>query len=388
MINIELTPNMSLKDVKDAADSGVSVMRSAHVGNHRAYNLAIANLGIPMLLVDHTIVSQFPEQKGDANYLPGSIVTQEGITPLYVNGVGRLAMQASITTPEDGRTMFVDEFHKQNLQTVFPDTPIFTNSEYIRDNEDIASAVLKIAIQEMPELFTRAIESDGTIRRKSEGDFSALIDSYGILQLSDDPHRSKGLLIPNDVDIVLNFIVEALLSEKDTQIHLSGPDMKQYMKDPSRISRINQLYECVRRVAHFGNQLPETLTVKLLPADEARFASTASSAESLEQLSQLLAEEAALAIEAQEFFQSEESNDTSQKRSFLAKKTLVAKSITQALRDLNPSLARFLIGSKEAPFMSQYDLLAGNQLFVMAENYTLSMTALKGLTQRIKKGSP
>lgn len=389
MINIKPAPEMSLQDIKSAADSGVSVMRSAHIGNHRPYNLAIASLGIPMLLVDHTVVAQFPEEQGDRNYLPGSIVTREKITPLVVSGIGSLSLQTTVVSPENDEVVFLDELHTQALRTTFPHTPIVTNCEYVRSEEAISQAVASVALAEFPELFTRVIERDGTIRKSAVGtNFAHLSDSYGILQLNDDPHVERGVLLPNEVDIVLNFIIEALRSSRDTQIHLSGPDMKIYTERPKLQQLLSTLYNAVRDSVDFGSKLPDILTVKLIPADEARFTTTAQQAEQLHQLSQILCDEAALRAEAQQFFRSDAARSPAQKQAYLAKKDLLTTSTNDLLRDLTPSLEPFLLGPREAPFTSQYDVAAGDPLFVMPENHTLSMAALKLLTKRIRKGLP
>lgn len=348
---IETTPNISLQDIVTEQQQGTSVIRSAHVGNARGYNLALAELGIPFLLVDHTIVASQPGQAGDKNYLPGSIVTLEGVNPLAVSGLGGLSLKTTVECPDTKAILPLDTLHTRAFQAAFPDTTIATNTEYLRSEEVLAQDVITTATQVAPELFTRKVEIDGTITPATVDD----IKRYGILQLNDDPRTERGVLIPNEVDIVINFLIEAIKSGTDTQIHLAGPDMPGYMKKPETISAITQLYQAAARRLAGKYTLPETAIVKLVPSHYAEFVTT-----------QDRAQHVAAVFEA---FDPSQQNPRNQ------------PDCTEALQDA-PEL---LIDVRNAPYVSQYDVLRSGGIWMPEENRTYTMTQLRTLAKRLRK---
>lgn len=201
-LELTIESNISIADIADAQAAGMSVVRTHHAGNNRGYNLQVAEAGIPMQSVDHTIVAQQPGDAGDNNYFPGSIVTTGSVAPLDIDRTGALTMQTQATDPITGERVYLDQLHTRNLRTAFPGSTVMTNTEYIRAAEQISGEVISIALAEVPALFTRVVESDGRVRRTATGSFAYLAHSYGILQMQDDPHSSRGVLLPNEVDIV------------------------------------------------------------------------------------------------------------------------------------------------------------------------------------------
>jgi hypothetical protein len=350
-LTIETTPSVSLQDILMEQQQGTSVIRSAHIGNARGYNLALAELGIPFLLVDHTLVAQAPGQIGDKNYLPGSIVTLEGIRPLAVSCLGELSLKTTAICPESGLSKPLDLIHTDALRQAFPNTVFTTNTAYLRANETIAQEVIATAQQITPELFTRKVDNDGTITEATAGDIS----THGILQLKDDPRSSCGVLVPNEVDIVINFLTEALASENNTQIHVAGPDMPSYMKKPKTIHTITRLFDTVARHAHIRVKLPKTTVVKLVPSHHAEFVTTKQRA-------------ARVAAVFSAFKPSEQDPRRQQ-------------DCAEALQNA-PEL---LIDVRSAPYTSQHDLIREGGLWMPDENQTLTMSELKTLAKRLRK---
>lgn len=396
-ININLDPSLSLENIAAAQQQGFSVMRSAHVGNARGYNLAVASMGIPMLLVDHNIVSQFPHEVGDRNYLPGSIVTREAIQPLKVSRVGGLALRTEVINPFSGDLEFVDQLHANRLKQAFPNTEVITNTNYLRDEETIAGEISGIALADMPELFTRAIESDGTVHKSKHG-LADLAPNYGILQLNDGPRTERGLLMPNEVDIVINFAIEAIRSGKDTQIHLSGPDMQVYAVETKSRYTLNKIYQSVLEQASFSKQLPETLNVQLVPADQARFVTTRERLNVTRNIFDWLRYETTQIKEPKSnYFKQRPSTDTQDIADFLASFRIKEDQVSSGLAQAVSDASEIFVDSKDAPFVSQYDVLKlidvphdwipiGPAGFAMpAENSSLNMSELRGLHTRLKK---
>ncbi|MCA9313801.1 hypothetical protein KDA08_05835 [Candidatus Saccharibacteria bacterium] len=387
-MKVEIEPNISLQQVKNEMQSGTSVMRSAHVGNLRGYNLAIAQMEIPLLLVDHNKVIQTPSDRdliagGDANYLAGSIVTREKVMPLKVSQLGGLSLRTEVTHPETGGLQFVDELHVSAIKEVFPATSVVTDTEYLRSQIDLAGEAVAIALQNYPELFKRVVEADGTVRTTTQAPM--LYEKYGILQLNDDPKTERGVLIPNDVDIVINFIIECIRSERSTQIHLSGPDMVQYLKGSASRDQLAALYNTIHTEASFGTQLPEDIVIKLVPTAEARFVSTEPYALAIEKLFQLLEEKDALRNERATFFKSESAKDTNKKAPFLQKCKQEESRIDNILTTALTDASEIFQDSQAAPFVSQYDLLQGDTLVTLQQNINLTMHELKMVTNALSK---
>lgn len=354
-IIIEQSPNLSLQDIVAEHQQGTSVLRSAHVGNARGYNLALAELGIPFLLVDHTVVASQPGQPGDKNYLPGSIVTREGIQPLTACELGGLSLRTTAECPETGTVRFIDEIHTDTLRQAFPETLFVTNTEYVRAEEILANEIVRVAAATIPQLFTRQVTAEGCVITAEEGrDFATQAISDGVLQLSDNPRTDEGVLLPNEVDVVLNFVIEALHSDKDKQIHLGGPDMPGYVKKADFQENISRLYSELLKRPFFRSRLPETLTVQLVPTHYAEFVTTS--------------DRRALVTAALDSFQPGENP---------ARQASCAAALENA-----PEL---LIDVRSAPYTSQYDLLAEGGLWMPEANTTLTMAQLRTLAKSLRK---
>lgn len=385
-IDIHLQPDSSLAEIRDEMALGTSVMRSAHVGNARAYNLAIAELGIPMLLVDHTIVAQNPDQPGDKNYLPGSIVTRERIRPLSLSEIGQLALRTEVTDPDNLHshdTRYVDELHAASLRSAFPGTDFFTNTEYLRANESVAQDVIGVMLDTRPDLFSRVVESDGTLRTSDCA--SQLVPIYGILQLNDCPRTERGVLVPNEADILVNFVVEALKSGRQKQIHLSGPDMQHYIKDPAMRTALDTLYDRIRSDTSFGADLPEILQVELIPSDRAGFATTKERAPVLERIFQVIAAQEAHAEHKRSFFTGPTGSATSVREAFMSRSRQQEAVLSCDLQEAVTAANELFVGSKEAPYTSQYDVLQEGGLAMPPDNLNRSMTDLGRIRKKLQK---
>lgn len=388
-MEIQITPELSLEEIKAAQVSGQSVVRSAHVGNLRGYNLAIAQMGIPFLLVDHNVVIQRPEDRtdftaGDASYLSGSIVTGEKITPLTVDGpLGRISLKTEVVSPFSEEIVFVDQLHKQAINLAFEQTSVTTNTQFIRESESISNEVINILLSTNPELFQRYVEADGTIRRIT-GDPVQTVQRLGILQLNDNPRTESGVLIPNSVDIVLNFILDALKSDTPIQLHLSGPDMVQYLKSTEKRQEICSLYEKVLSSASFKNALCSPILVKLVPSAEARFVTSLKNQGQIETIFDLLSKEKRKVTDQKAaFFKSPTAKDPDQRRKFESSMKVLQGAIRQELAAAVSNAQDLFIDSKSAPFISQYDVLEQGGLAMPEENRTYSMQALKSLTKKL-----
>ncbi len=382
-VKINLAPEMSLQDVRTQLDNGTSVMRSAHVGNARSYNLAVAQLGIPMLLVDHTSVSQLPDQIGDKNYLPGSVVTRETIEPLALNRLGGLALQTEASCHTNSQKRYIDELHKASLQAAFPETMIQTNTDYVRKHESVAADIITVALKTRPDLFTRVVEGDGTVRQTSRA--ARLVPTLGILQLNDYPRTEAGVLIPNEVDIVINFAIEALESGRDRQIHLSGPDMHHYIKDSATQTTLDELYAAARSQTSLGNRLPDVLEVSLVPSSSACFVTTAGRSGILQRVFDTLKARDKHTDYKQAFFATDAAKDDQSRHRFIERARQQNHELVQELQAAVAAATEILVGPKQAPFLSQYDVLLEGGVAMPPENLEYPMTKLAALGKQLRK---
>lgn len=393
-MGIEVTqqPNLSLDDMRVAMENGTGVVRSAHIGNLRGYNLAVASMGIPMLLVDHNIVAQFPGDAGDNNYLPGSLVTNEDIQPLNVSRVGGLALQTTVKDPSTGVEVFLDELHVNSLRSAFPGTKFVTNTNYIREFADLADETIAIATQVAPQIFRAVVEADGTLRREpvalssyQQRNFASLLPSYGTLQLATDPRTERGVLMPNEVDIVINFMIEALKSGSEHQIHLSGPDMQLYMKNPNITGILQSLYQGILEKASFKKSLPETLRVDLVPADQARFVGKLAGSTILNAIFDATVKEADQNQLKGAFMRSPLARDTNSRAIALKQFKAEALAISTGLSQLAKEADELFVGSRQAPYLSQYDVLSDGGMNMPTSNRRMTMQELKNLFKRLVK---
>lgn len=393
MANINLIPgdNESLSTLFGKSQEGYSVLRSAHVGNARAYNLALAGEGIDMMLVDHTITGR------DGNYRPEAVIRDGEIT--LVAELGQLTFRTMAVI--DGEQDYLDRLHANSLREAFKSTSVTTNIEYLRRNERIVGEIAKIATGIVPELFARVVPRDEVAVRNDRAEGLRLARAGAIMQLVDDPRKEQGVLLPNEVDIAANFAIEAIASGRDKQYHISGPDMVNYMtrpksKDDKRtpLNIVNMLYTELSSSASFRGQLPEEINVVLVPGAHARFATTMERGSDLDKLLLTLnetnAELTAINARRGEFFRSPESKDREARKLFLARSDADRRAISAVFGVASEQCADLFVGPTDAPYISQYDVLAEGGLYVPESIRAMTMAELAGLGKelaQLRKGA-
>jgi hypothetical protein len=383
-LNVEINTAESLESLQARLVDGFSVMRSAHVGNARAYNLALAASGIPMLLVDHNVTGI------DTNYRPEDII-QNGQSSRIAR-LGVVSMREMVTCPTAGTSIYLDALHGDSLARAFPGTDVITNTNYLREYDSIAGEIIKLSAEEAPGLFKRVLRKDEAISTSSPGRAGEQAKARGALQLQDDPRTESGVLVPNEVDIVCNFVIEALRSGQAVQYHISGPDMVKYI---DRIMpTLQRLYAVVAERASFGGKLPQELQVELVPGTALKFVTTIDKAEVLDSILQAVRDfetnSRALRDQRKNFFQGPEASESQARRTFLGDITDREKQTTKELAQAARQLPDLFVGAKESPFVSQYDVL-DNRLYIPASVKGMSMAQLQRMFEILAqsmKGAP
>ena len=369
--------DISLDDLIIRQSEGYSVLRSAHAGNARLYNQVLANAGVQMLLVDHNVTGI------DKNYMPESAITDQ--EPLVLAEDMQVCSRTEVLDPFDGTRKYLDELHAENLSAAFPGSRVVTNTEYLRANESIAAELFNICAEAMPELFKREIETNDTVTHRIVG--QPAYRASDALQLQDNPRTDGGVLIPNEIDILINFVVEFLNTEQPTQYHLSGPDMISYIN--GIIPTLQKLSAAVASRASFASMLPSTLQVEMVPGTAFRFASTINNKLNIDTFAEALENRSnaaqATSEKRKEFFASPDANNPAKREQFL-------RTIRNSERQFNDEVfgsfslcPEFLDTGTSIPTLTQYDAIADGGLYVPEFCSTMTVRELQILYKSMVK---
>lgn len=367
-LNIQPNDTVSINDLVGLQEQGFSVMRSAHVGNLSPYNLTLAASGIRMLLVDHNVTGV------DKNYFPEKQLSQGASIELAPNGlvVSRVATSKG----------FLDDQHIDAMQQALPEATFFTNTEYLQANDIVASEITALALTYKPELFERIVKADGTTEQVVNG--AELVDAFGVLQLSSNPRAEKpAVIMPNLLDILINFVVEELESGKQTQYHISGPDMIRYINSLQK--DLQDLYQIVRSNAPFGNRLPALLNVQLVPAADARFATTSQYEKDLEAVFEEF-DAATIALSAlnskRKNFFSKQGQTNEARQQFTATSNAEKLNIERKLVQQTGRVPGLFAPARQTGFITQYDVI-NDGLAIAQANVAKPLGELSAITKEL-----
>lgn len=366
-LSINKPKDISLEMLQYKKQEGFSVQRSAHVGNHRMYNLILANAGVDMLLVDHNLTTR------DTNYSPEKII-QNGESSELTDQIFTLSLRTRSNYGTSFEGLFLDEIHSQSLSEAFPNTQVTTNTDYLRENETIVAEIITISSQVMPELFNRQALSSGTVQKLQSPITS--ISPSNLLQLRDDPRAEESaIMIPNEVDIICNFVIEALSCGRDTLFHVSGPDMINYIN--SILPSLQKLYSQLAQ-ASFASKLPDKLNIELVAGTSFRVGCTATNQPDLEPFADIFADFSEFETESsnakRRFFKGK--NPTSQEKiEFLDTLRFERESLIFALRKHFQRL-QGMLEQDGSTYVSQYDVISDNGLYVPEQLSSLTIASL------------
>jgi hypothetical protein len=241
---------LSLAQIQAKMRDGYSVVKSPHVGNQHPSNLVCAALGIPFNVVT------FTSGERDKNFHPHQKI---------VGGSGTQIANASTWTPFNysncGQT--VESYHLDALQKVFPQLAVRTDMGLMRSEETLAESVLRVITNTVSKLWYRNVSTTGTVT-KHRGD---PVRDWG--QISQDvfglSNQTAGWVVPNRAHILFELVLQSIDSGRDTVYHLSGPQMVGYVGGIQ--NNLSTAYDALR--VEFS-ELPETLTVHIVPVASCR----------------------------------------------------------------------------------------------------------------------
>lgn len=348
--NSTLSINALLARLRD----GDRVFMTPHVGNQYLNVLLLAQLGVPMPLVDSNIGLRdwiFHPHKVIKGGSSRQIAFEHGLSshnPCSVAIPGAL----------DGLT--VAEAHTRALQRAFPATDICTWTEYLRRDTDAAIIVATASAHFAPELWRRTVDNRGcpSEARPLKGGSAQLI-AEGIAGLTSE----TGWVVPNVVNLVLDAVLGFRSHGQPVVYSLSGPQMVHYIKGDILRRQLSVVYDAARR-SQLLRKLPPNIEYCVVPADDLRFATTQSRAQQLNAV----------------FKQLERHHRTIAARSALMQAVPVELrdiAISQmngwrahARDDLEAAMiacSEIFYNVRQASFYTQYDLLGEGETIVPAE---------------------
>jgi hypothetical protein len=258
---IIINENISLSDLLVIYKNGGVVLKTPHVGNIYPNNLAIASIGLPMLLYDRTLGIR------DTSFHPHKIIVS-GKSEIIADP-NILSTHSKITcVPESHSTCMrvgdsVSNFHSSALRSVFPDLECITYTEYLIKNRQKIVETLKKVTDLYPALWYRSVNKEGylsSIAVKSWDDVLRI----GIYGVTND---CEGLLIPNIVSIFFHGSIDATSSGVNNIYLLSGPDMYKYISTYQ--DKLASIFEFIKENA--GYELPDYINCHIVPVLNVRF---------------------------------------------------------------------------------------------------------------------
>ena len=267
-ILIQVDDTMPLGELlSENNDPDKSIKRSAHVGNMYGADLILASLGMNMLLVD----ANYGER--DKLYYP-HLRVDEASTPEVIACSRKLSL---VNTTAEGIPL--NEASIGSLNSAFGNTSVVADSDFVGANRQVVEQIVATLLPEFASQFTRVLTSTGIpenilLLPKTVND---------VLLLGND--TSKGAILPNVLNILIDFVVEAINYQTDQITHISGPTMVLYIN--KIMPQMNAMYA---KLVQSGINLPEILKVRLVPAAGVRFVVAASQASDMEELLALQAE--------------------------------------------------------------------------------------------------
>lgn len=350
---LKIVPKMdiSLADLANASRAGDYVLKTPHVGNMYANNLAVASLRIPIVLVDQTVGGR------DRNFHPHRVIV--GGRSEEIADPTRLTSRVRISVPSarvPGRFIpgaSLLDAHVASLREAFPRTSIQTTSERMRAHHDVMLPLVETLSKRSSDAWKRFVASDGSVQERSAPSWSA-VEMMGVLGLTSG---DAGWLVPNAWHILSDAIIGAKLTGRAHVYSLSGPDMIRYA--PALEHELSLAYDVLRM--RTMPWLPETFELLMVPVADMRLVTTVARASALEAVVDAYLRLLAL----------KRSNGTRMsgltgpdKRAMIGRIEAERGACFEEIATALDGCPEVFYELADANWLTQYDLLAGETLFV------------------------
>lgn len=249
------TDELTLVQILSLYQSGVPVVRTPHVGNMSDGNLTVAGLGLPLVVLDHNTLDR------DDIYHPAHLVRDATDTPLSIKTPGKITRYALTFTGDSLLAL-----HMLALRKVFQrneNIHTFADSLQSHDNIGLIADIVAVAIREFPDLFKRQLDSSGIAKPIPPHQLHRVFSDSGIYPINGD---RQGVMIPNELTIILDALLSALDSGNSLLIELTGRQMYDYV-DSGYAQKLATIYARLRSKLP---SLPSDVTLALVPTAAAR----------------------------------------------------------------------------------------------------------------------
>jgi hypothetical protein len=257
---------------------------------------------------------------------------------------------------------------------VYPSSNVSTFSQYLAENRETTLKVVS-ALQGGGHLdhAQRYVTPDGVVHELPHRPTTL----FGIDET--DSAEVEGSLPPNEFNVFLFGVIEAIRHQADTVYHLSGPDMAKYVGKMA--GKLCTMYDVVKNSGEFD--LPERLTMVVVPTAAARFAVAREDQAHLEAMMERYDEvdqtETAWSKKSIDFFSGSVTH--AEKKQFSQEKRHAIESSRGALSQAAHGCEAVFLGPGEPTFLSQYD----GELYVHPVNNDRPMSELATMYNSLKK---
>ncbi|MBI5369619.1 hypothetical protein HZA85_00275 [Candidatus Uhrbacteria bacterium] len=261
-LQLKVRWDLTLNDLAGFQRAGFPVFKTPHVGNWYPNNLACAQLGIPMKVVDATKGSL------DRNFHPHCIIRAGKRMQIARDDV--LTSHARVTHPyvSDvvtalGDTATVD-VHMDALKRAVPQAQTQTLCAYLHQHAQRVMALLEVLTREDHTIWQRYAYENGTTENRGVHTWTA-VEVAGVVGTN---ASRAGWLSPNIANILMDVTIDpSCFGGAGDVYELSGPDMYRYIDE--MMPKLSAFYDLVRRTLDWG--LPEVMTLHLVPVADMRF---------------------------------------------------------------------------------------------------------------------
>lgn len=226
MIRVE-TPIMTVAELTEHIGSANEpVRRSTHVGNQPSMELTIMAalpMGVDVLMVD-TI------QGNDKYSQPNTVIGRAAVERLVSNRKADKRVVGSLRGEVEGAQVSLIDIHQGALDSLQLNNRPVLMMKYFAAHPELLGAAME-ACEEMGEV-TRFVDTEGLIHQSHEADKGRPI--FG--NASD-----HGRLLPLNGMMTMDALISHSQQSPST-LHLAGPDMVRYVRNPERMSRVSELF--------------------------------------------------------------------------------------------------------------------------------------------------
>lgn len=360
MLSFNAAPSLSLGQLQALQQQGETIFATPHLGNGRQFAIALAQVGIPSILVDQNMSTKdtlaLPEyrvQGGQQQLVAHNAAGEPVLTPyLQANTTGSAYNGESVA-----------HLHLQTLRQALGAVGALPVLQTERELQEAATveAVLHTLVQAGMQPISRSVDERGHTARLATPNTPAMVQRYmdykrNMLNevLADRAMGAPGILLSNEVNILLDVVIDlmrkkyaAALGSTEVFTTVSGASMIDYATAPKFIADLNTLYTPVAAAL----ELPQDVQVRFASGVGLAALPTTAQPERMALLDNLFHGNAAIEDTAKQFRQVLHLPPSSQAaaRASLAIKDNAIKSIANTLKDRYLALA--------TPPITQYDML-------------------------------